>query len=61
MGLGCGLDVKEGGIFVDQIFDFSEIEESGETIRKTWSEFRDALAKACLLLMKWKKQKDILF
>lgn len=28
-----------------QIFDFSEIEKSEKTIRKTWSEFRDALAK----------------
>ncbi len=28
-----------------QIFDFSEIEKSEKAIKKTWSEFRDALAK----------------
>ena len=28
-----------------QILDFSAIKKSEKTIRKTWSEFRDALAK----------------
>ena len=43
--LGSGIDVSEGETFMGQIFDFSEIKKSEKTIRKTWSEFRDALAK----------------
>ena len=44
-----------------QIFDFSEIKKSEKTIRKTWSEFRDALAKGLFTFDEVEKLKAILF
>ena len=38
--VGSGLDVMEGVVSVGQIFDFSGIEKSEKTIRKTWSELK---------------------
>ena len=52
---GSGQDIMEGGVFMDKIFDFSEIERSEKSIRKTWSEFRDAFdARIKTGLVKWK-------
>lgn len=42
-----------------QIFDFSEIEKSEKTIRKTCSEFRDALAKGLFTFDEVEKAKKL--
>ena len=44
-----------------QIFDFSEIEKSEKTIRKTCSEFRDALAKGLFTFDEVEKAKSYTF
>ena len=44
-----------------QIFDFSEIKKSEKTIRKTWSEFRDALAKGLFTFDEVEKAKGYTF
>ena len=44
-----------------QIFDFSEIEKSEKTIRKTWSEFKDALAKGIFTYDEVEKAKTCTF
>ena len=51
----------EGGVFVGKIFDFSEIEKSENSIRKTWSEFRDALAKGMFSYDEVEKAKSCTF
>lgn len=51
----------EGGVYVGQIFDFSEIEKSEKTIRKTWSEFRDALANGMFTYDEIEKAKGYTF
>ena len=42
--VGSGIDVR-GIDVLGQIFDFSGIEKSEKSIKKTWQEFRDALSK----------------
>ena len=59
--VGSGLDVMEGVVSVGQIFDFSGIEKSEKTIRKTWSEFRDALAKGIFTYNEVEKAKRCTF
>ena len=44
MVVGSGIDVR-GIDVLGQIFDFSGIEKSEKSIKKTWQEFRDALSK----------------
>ncbi len=44
-----------------EIFDFSEIEKRETIIRKTWSEFRDALAKGMFSFDEVEKAKDYTF
>ena len=44
-----------------QILDFSEIKKSEKTIRKTWSEFRDALAKEVFTFDEVEKAKGYTF
>ncbi|MCI5727789.1 MAG: RES family NAD+ phosphorylase [Clostridium sp.] len=44
-----------------QIFDFSEIEKSEKTIRKTWSEFREALASGSFTYDEIEKAKKCTF
>lgn len=44
-----------------QIFDLSEIEKSEKTIRKTWAEFRDALAKGMFTYDEVEKAKSYTF
>ena len=44
MFVGSGIDVR-GIDVLGQIFDFSGIEKSEKSIKKTWQEFRDALSK----------------
>lgn len=51
----------EGVVSVGQIFDFSGIEKSEKTIRKTWSEFRDALAKGIFTYDEVEKEKRCTF
>lgn len=51
----------KGEIFVNQIFDFSGIEKSEEAIRKTWSEFRDALANGMFTYDEVEKAKGYTF
>lgn len=46
---------------MNPIFHFSEIEKSEKTIRKTWSEFRDALAKGMFSFNEVEKAKDYTF
>ena len=58
---GSGQDIMEGGVFMDKIFDFSEIERSEKSIRKTWSEFRDALAKGLFTYDEVEKAKSYTF
>ena len=58
---GSELDVMGGGTFGGQIFDFSEIEKSEKTIRKTWAEFRDALAKGVFTFDEVEKAKEYTF
>ncbi|WP_235899032.1 hypothetical protein [Peptostreptococcus porci] len=58
---GSGIDVKGGRTCVGQIFDFSEIEKSETAIKKTWSEFRDALAKRMFSFDEVEKAKGYTF
>ena len=51
----------EGGVYVGQIFDFSEIKKIEKTIRKTWSEFRDALANGMFTYDEVEKAKGYTF
>ena len=44
-----------------QILDFSAIKKSEKTIRKTWSEFRDALAKEVFTFDEVEKAKGYTF
>ena len=44
-----------------QIFDFSKVEKSEKTIRKIWSEFRDALAKGSFAFDEVEKAKSYTF
>lgn len=44
-----------------QIFDFSEIEKSEKTIRKTWSEFREALSTGMFTYNEVEKAKEYTF
>ncbi len=43
------------------IFNFSDIENSEKTIRKTWNEFRDCLAKELFSYKEVDKAKEQIF
>lgn len=43
------------------IFDFGDIENSEKTIRKTWDEFRDSLAKGLFSYKEVDKAKEQIF
>ena len=60
--VGSGLDVMEGVVSVGQIFDFSGIEKSEKTIRKTWSGISShALAKGIFTYNEVEKAKRCTF
>ncbi len=46
---------------MNRIFNFGEIRENEKTIRKTWSEFRNALASGALCFNEVEKAKDYTF
>ncbi len=58
---GSGLDVMEGRVEVGQIFDFSDIKKNEQAIRKTWSEFREALVNEMFSYAEIDKAKELTF